>query len=112
MSQQSQHNQSAAPCGECSRCGPQLGAPPEPLTGLHFVAPAVAAFLIPLAGAVVGAVIAARLSSGGAVQLIGAAVGLAAGVALGFVLNKALRRPFRRRQEDHQGAAFAGEELS
>ena len=113
MNQHDRDNPSPASCGACSRCGPELGAPPEPLTGWHFALPAVAAFLIPLAGAVVGAVVAARRTTSGTSQLAGAAVGLAAGVTLGFVVNRALLRLFCRRQEDDQGAAAsAGKEFS
>jgi len=113
MSEQCRDNQSAAQCGACKRCEPQLSREFVPLTGWRFVLPAVAAFVIPVAGTAIGAILAAGDGTGGTRQLAGAAAGLVAGVSVGFVLNRALRRLFRRRQEDHQGtAAFAGEELS
>lgn len=72
--------------GGCAGCGGNAQPPEDGLTGLRFIAPAIVAFMLPLAAAVSGSL----LGGAGNGRVIGAVVGLLVGLVLAVVLGKVL----------------------
>ena len=78
-------------CGDgCQKCADgRVEAAPGELAGRRLALSAAATFLLPLAGAIAGSVLAGR---SGSAQLVGALAGLTAGVVLAILAARVLCR--------------------